>query len=205
MVNIVIKERDRFYLSGMKCLLSELFESGQQREIHYVDEFNELSVQQADIVILDLCQGEIRGCIPEFKLRGLNIIIGVVDNIKNMPVKKSCFEDMIQVPRDISPAEFKEKVADAWGNRYGAVHYSSTNNCMHCRHKTWSAQQSRIIQLFHQGFSVSDVACKLGLSEKTVFSHKYHAMRKFGLKTDYQLHSFLCYVQSRGVPLNAGS
>ncbi|SNY71423.1 LuxR C-terminal-related transcriptional regulator [Enterobacter sp. CC120223-11] len=199
MVNIVIKERDRFYLSGMKCLLSELFENSQQREIHYFDEFNELSVQEADIVILDLCHGEIHGCIPELKLRGLNIIIGVVDNIKNAPVKKSCFEDIIQVPRDISPAEFKEKVADAWGNRYGAVHYSSKNTCMRCCHKTWSAQQSRIMHLFYQGLSASDVACKLGLSEKTVFSHKYLAMRKFGLETDYQLHSFLRYVQSRGV------
>ena len=50
-----------------------------------------------------------------------------------------------------------------------------------------SLREREVFNLLAQGETIKDIAAKLGLSAKTVESHKYNLMAKLGIRTVYEL------------------
>ncbi|MGU3413950.1 hypothetical protein ACLBW0_09265 [Enterobacteriaceae bacterium C34A] len=172
-VNVTLKEADSLYLAGVKHFLVEAFQQKWNYTLIFTSSLNTDTYRE-------------------------NSIISATDDTQCMSAHSSFYRDIKLIPRHISSSEFKETISEAWSNRCRTTHCLTTNPALRCLHKTGSAQPSRIMSPLHQGISASDVTLKLGLSEKN-FSYNYMAMRKFGQKTDYQLHAFLRDVQSRDV------
>lgn len=53
-----------------------------------------------------------------------------------------------------------------------------------------SAREQEVVALFISGLSVAEIALKLGRKKQTVSTQKINAMRKLGIESDAELHTF---------------
>ncbi|MBB1201744.1 DNA-binding response regulator [Enterobacteriaceae bacterium 89] len=203
MITVLIKGEESLYRKGMQCLLEALFYQMWQQDVTVLSEFTQESVSQADIIMLGLGPGEKATCIPELQHRQKGIIIGLTDapTLKRdqMP---NCYQDMVMLSRKASLTEVRKVIAEQWAEYclLPSLHFGS--RCYRCRHETLSLQQSRVMAFLYKGFPVANIAHKLKISDKTVFSHKYLVMQRFNLHSDYELHSFLGNLAGKNIPSN---
>lgn len=70
--------------------------------------------------------------------------------------------------------------------------------CLWCKHRQMSEYQFRLLEHFHKGKTINEIASDLGVSSKTIFAHKYLVMHKFNLRTDSDLKGFsTCWRKSK--------
>ena len=49
----------------------------------------------------------------------------------------------------------------------------------------------QIMSLYYQGKPINEIAKAVGVSSKSVFTHKYQVMHKYNLQSEMELFSFL--------------
>lgn len=184
MINVLIKDDNAFYDWSIHRFLSEIFSQEYQKRVKLTQEFNHQTVSQADMIIMGMCQGEHFTCHPELHSRHKGIIIGLMDKKPvNITPSPECIGDIIYIERRAPLRVIRDGIIHVWKD-HEETRYS---NCYACRHRALSPQQTRIMAGFYSGKNVPQIARELNLSEKTIFSHKYHMMAKFNLSTDYEL------------------
>lgn len=187
MLNILIKESDLLFQYGLRVFLADLFQRGFREEVQFSSHFTHDGVSVADIVVLSLCVGEVFTCIPELQSRKKGIVIGLVDHEPRVAMPPSCFDDIILISRRASVSKIREIIYFAWYKTQLFGYRWHKNACPVCHHRKISPQQIRIMVSFYKGRSVMEIANELNISDKTVFTHKYMLMKKFDLRTDYEL------------------
>lgn len=196
MINILIRDDNAFYHWSMQTFLTELFSRQYSKKVQLSREFNSEAVSRADMIIMEMCQGEQFTCHPELHSRTKGVIIGLTDTkpVNNTPLP-ACLADIIYLDRKASLSVIAEEIVEVW-KYHDEYHHRS---CYACRHRTLSAQQIRIMSGFYGGKTVSRIADELNVSEKTIFSHKYLVMTKFNVSTDYELLRLLDRLHERRV------
>lgn len=192
MINILIKDDNALYLWSLQCLLAEIFSQEYQKKVVIAQGFSRDTVSHADIIFIEMCQGELFTCHPELHSRTKGIIIALMDKkpVNSIPLPE-CLSDVLYIERKAPLEMIRSKIIQAWsGNQaeQGNVHSIS---CIRCRHRVLSAQQVRIMAGFYQGKGVAQIAHELNVTDKTVFSHKYLMMSKFHLASDHELVKLL--------------
>lgn len=178
-------------------MLSDFFRIKFGQQSVFTIDYTPDNIADADVIIVSLCNGARYTCFPELRARRKGIIIGLVDEIDSGRRSPSCFADIIYIMRSESPAEFTTKIVAAWQKWLTKSPFSEHKSCNGCKHRTLSFRQEEIIAGLYQGYSVKDIAFNMSVSHKTVFTHKYQVMRKFGLKNDYDLFRFLSMLHAK--------
>ncbi|WP_336285671.1 helix-turn-helix transcriptional regulator [Citrobacter arsenatis] len=186
MINIVIKEPDVLFQSGLASLFTEFF-SHENKKIDFNFNFTSASAKAADIIVLSLCPGESFTCFPELQERKKGVVIGFIDDDLRVSVQPSCFQDIIFISRRTPVAQVRTVLNAAWRRTQQVGYRQSSVSCFECQQQTLSPQQIRIMAGLYKGMSVMQIANELMISDKTVFAHKYTAMKKFNLHSDYEL------------------
>jgi Response regulator containing a CheY-like receiver domain and an HTH DNA-binding domain len=200
MINILIRGEDNLYKKGMYFLLKELFYQQWETDITLSGDFTAESIRNADIIIIGLAPGEYMTCIQGLRYRQQGIIIGLVDTLPKQPCPlPECYQDMVYVTRSASLAEVRTVITKRWSAHRHSLLPSETSPCYRCRPAILSQQQARVMALMLKGATMIGIANEMGISDKTVFAHKYMVMRRFNLRSDYELHAFLGNLAAKNV------
>ncbi|WP_176504348.1 LuxR C-terminal-related transcriptional regulator [Enterobacter sp. CC120223-11] len=192
MISVLIKGEDAFWLNGMKYVLSDALGYQGLQNVCFLPDYSTDSIQKADLIIIRLQPGESISCIYELRHRRQGVIIGVVDSLDSKRVQRpTCFQDMVFITMNSSVEWTKLFIQDIWEKYNLNAWHHEENVCFHCPRKALSFQQARIMTLFYAGRTMPEIAGKLSINIKTVFSQKYLVMRRFNLRSDYELHKFL--------------
>lgn len=199
MFKILIHESDLMFLSGMQYFLSDYFKTMLGKEPEFLTDYTADNIAIADVIILSLCKGERYTCFPELRVRRKGIIIGLVDEEDKSSRSPSCFADIVYIMRRASIKEITWKLTVAWQKSLMNNGFSRHKSCLGCHHLTLTQQQEEIITGLYQGRSVKEVATKMNINYKTVTAHKYIVMRKFSLKSDYDLLRFIDRLRDKSI------
>lgn len=182
---------DCFYLHGMKDLVSDVFKTLWNKNVVILRDLSEDNIRKADIIILNFLQGEVGTCVPELRFRQKGVVIGMLENgSHDMGRKTSCYRDIFYIPLSSSVTDIRSHIINIWtGYKVAQKKYSA--DCMGCRHKVMSRQQTRIMAGLYRGKKTSEIARELGISDKTVHAHKHLIMNYFNLKGSKDLFFFL--------------
>lgn len=186
MINILIKESDSLFQYGLTSFFNEFFVHENQR-IDFNFSYTSESVKMADIIVLSLCPGESFICFPELLKRKGGIVIGFIDDEMRVSAQSSCFQDIIFISRRAPVTQVRAVLHAAWQRTQREGYRQSSVSCFDCQQQTLTPQQIRIMIGLYKGRSIMQIADELMISDKTVFAHKYIAMRKFNLRSDYEL------------------
>lgn len=191
MVNILIKENDVLYRYGLSCILTQAFtdEFSQPPDINF--DYTPENIVQADIIILSMQPGEGFHCEPAFHMRTKGITVGLISDIARAPGVSPCINDIIVLPRNIALDRFSQIVYFAWKKERLMEEKRICSSCEECPQRALSGKQHRIMDALYQGKTALEIADELKISDKTVYNHKYAVMRKFNLRTDFELVLFL--------------
>ena len=192
MINIVIKEPNVLYRHGLYCFLADIFFDEFQQGTCFSIELNPESICWADIIILSVPLEECESCFSELKGRKTGIIIVLVnDEGVSIPSCSFCLPGSVFISRRLSLNEFRKCLLREWRKTQLPNYQLSNNYCCNCQYQTLSLQQLRIMSSLYKGKSTLEIANELMISNKTVFTHKYRVMKKFGLRSDVELRLFL--------------
>ncbi|WP_310826844.1 helix-turn-helix domain-containing protein [Pseudenterobacter timonensis] len=198
MINILINEPDRYYRNGLIYLLHDLFLNEYNLEVNFNNKFSHHNIWNAHVILLSLIQGEAFTCKPELKFRNRGIIIGLTDSFskfhREIPL---CYRDIVLIPRQSTQDHIYSTIVQAWNKNNQAFHYPPGYSCADCPHKMLTVQQYTIALELLEGKSVGSIATKLNISEKTIYNHKYHIMKKFNINNNKDFSSFLDYISKR--------
>ncbi|VUS95552.1 helix-turn-helix transcriptional regulator [Klebsiella pasteurii] len=197
MLNIVIKNNNQFFNLGFHFILQSIFPE-YSLSTQCAASLNERIVQDADVVVLDLCRGAEFVCHPELLNRKPGLLIGLVarQNQRGRGALPLCLEEIVFVGRDEKISQVMAKIKLSWILVPPAAEQKSVLRCERCRQRRLSPQQRIIAAAIYQGLTVNAIARELSLCNKTVFAHKRLIMSKFHLRNDLDLLLFLRYMNS---------
>ncbi|WP_049855720.1 helix-turn-helix transcriptional regulator [Trabulsiella odontotermitis] len=180
MPNVFIQCDDLFFRSGFLLLLQEVFPTGIAETP---------AVAGADIIILHLCRGEAFICHPGLLHRRQGLLIGLVDNEKQIITTSLplCLRNILFIQRTEAIHRIITKIKFAWLSTLESEQNARKITCQGCPHRTFSPQQQKIAIALAAGLSLNAIASSLSLGYKTVFTHKKMIMDKFFLRNDVDL------------------
>ncbi|MGR5945116.1 helix-turn-helix transcriptional regulator [Enterobacter sp. C4G1] len=191
MINVLIKDEDVLYRYGLEAIIARAFvrEFIQPPIIkyHYTPE----NIREADIIVLSLHTGGHFHCAPELSMRKKGIVIGLVDDRARASALTPCIDDILVLPRKITCDRFSQILYFAWKKEQLLGTQISALSCQTCPHKALSGKQHQIMNALYKGKTVVEIADELHISDKTVYNHKYAVMKKFNLRSDFELVLFL--------------
>lgn len=196
MVKVLIKETDLMFLQGMEYYLSNFFWRLFRLKAEFITDYNSENIAVADVIVLSMCNGERYTCFPELRARRKGIIIGLVDERDNRR-SPLCFEDILYLTRRESLEEITHQLYISWQKWIMSDVFPQYTSCLDCKHYTLSVKQRDILDKYYNGNSIDHIARMMNVSYKTVTTHKYSMMNKFGLKNDCELFRFLGRLKER--------
>ncbi|MGU3523328.1 helix-turn-helix transcriptional regulator [Enterobacteriaceae bacterium C23F] len=202
MITIIMQGDDGFYLNGMEKLVADIFKVLCNKEVTILRDLSEENIRQADMIILNLLQGEEGTCVPELRFRQKGVVIGMVENVPRGPGRyPSCYQDIVYLSRSATLADIRSRITSIW-QEYELGRKPIIVNCPGCCHKVMSRQQARIMAGLYLGKTPAEIARDLSISDKTVFSHKYMTMNRFNLSSSGELFLFLQNLAAKNITPN---
>lgn len=199
MITILLNEPDTYYREGLTTLLGELFLSEYGQEVCVLNTMSPESVWKSQVIITSIYQGEFYICKPELRYRNTGIIIGltspVFDTRQDIP---SCFRDIIFIPRKSTRMRMYSDIVDTWNKKNEHHHYPPDYSCSACRHRMMSRQEHSVAQEILNSNTVNNIAHKLQISPKSVYTHKYSIMKKYKVTTNKDLITLLNRLREKG-------
>jgi luxR family transcriptional regulator, regulator of transport and utilization of aryl beta-glucosides len=192
MITILIQENETLYAFGIQRFMQKIFQQRYDEECLFIEGMTAENIQLADIIVLSLCVGEARVCYPELISRKSGVIFGIGHSETLTEVRlPSCFSDMAFIPRSAPLMQIEKIITSKWDEHFKSIKIAPAAYCTQCSHRVLSQQQMRIMAEIYKGKTPKTIAAELQITDKTVFSHKYQVMSKFGLRTDFELLRFL--------------
>lgn len=193
MLNVILNIDNYYFLYGLECLLRQdgLF-FGRKIDVNYCLE--DSLVERADIIVTTFSAGEAYICHDVFKNRKPGSLLICICSGK-VPTRFSplpaCFKDAVFINWHDATASLIEKIQRHISKSTMQNTEWVRNKCLNCVCRSLSMKQFQIANYIYCGVSSKKIASTLGISAKTVYSHKQQLMCKFDLKTDYELVEFL--------------
>ena len=191
MINILIKESDALFMLGMQSFLNTVFLARFNARVNFKTEFTPDNISSADVIVLSLSRGERYTCFPELQGRTKGIIVGLVDEYQKPELSPSCFVDIIYIKRNSALIDIAETLCLAWRKWQKSKVFEGYSTCLWCKRRQMSEQQVEIMRRFYEGKPINVISQELGVSPKTIFSHKYLVMQKYNLRNNIELMYFL--------------
>lgn len=192
-IKVICSDVNFYFMNGMSVIIEEaLF--GKEK-ISFLDEINCVNLSQADFIIINTAHRRLYMCHPAYRYRkkGSILILFTEDtgsvSYEKLPV---CYQSLTLISRKEIVKNVKYKIAKEWllANKLNTPFYKPSD-CIRCKLPKISLIQMRVLHHLKRGDTVYQTAKYLGMSVKTVYSHKYNIMRMFDLKGDLHFFSFL--------------
>ncbi|TDN64416.1 LuxR C-terminal-related transcriptional regulator [Scandinavium goeteborgense] len=193
MLKIAIEDSNSFYKKGFGLFLEELFCHMQNSSVK-VESLTEQNVLLADVIVKGFNAGAQFICHPVLKFRRRSsLIIGIYNGKKDLHHNglPLCINDIIFISRFESLHSASEKISIAWKSVKANPIISNSNECLRCKHRILTPQQTLIAKSLLRGNDIFNTSKKLGIDIKTISAHKRLIMKRFGLKSDCELLIFL--------------
>lgn len=191
MINILLKDFAGLYRYGLTCFFSEFFYQEFGDKTRFSFDATPDNVMRSDVIVLSLCQGESRICLPELQVKRQGVLLGIVDDESRVSTTSACLQSMVYISRSASLSELRQRTGNAWRKKTLPEGYLPDASCDQCQTKTITPQQARIMVCLYKGMSAAQISQCLNVGYKTVFNHKYLLMKAFGLRSDFELLALL--------------
>ena len=188
MITVLFNITDCFYQQGLKYLPRPLIEGLSEEPVVFIEGMTADKIESADIIIISLRKGEERLCNPLLGGQNNGILFAITEEetLFSLPLPE-CYRNIIFLSCYSRKEEWHTKLSARWHTVKG----HGKANCRACQQQTFSPQQLRVMSGVFDGKSAGQIATELNIKEKTVWSHKYQAMRSLGLRSNRDLHGFL--------------
>lgn len=192
MINVLIKEVDALYQYGLMALVTELFKNEGAENVNFLGGYEHNNIRQADIIIFSLKKGEHFTCFPELKHAYTGSMIGITDaDVIPSYFLPICIRNMLFLKRDATVDSIRQTIRQAWISHTTLFETVTEKFCGGCKQKMLSLQELRVMAGFYHAQSATEIAKKMKLMPKTIYTHKYAVMHKFNLKSEHELLEFL--------------
>lgn len=190
---IICTDENYYFRFGISEIIKEAMLSCTS--VQFLTGVDRENLQKADLIVVNVSQWRLLMCQPAYRYRKpesiLLVFVDSVEDIKSesLPV---CYQALTVIARFETVRQAREKITHAWLKAQDAANraYMPTD-CMQCSYARISLVQLQVLSFLRKGKSVRQIAHNMGLSVKTIYAHKYNVMRKFDLKGERELHSFL--------------
>lgn len=192
-VKVICTEDNYYFRLGISSIIKEALFT--HADIEFLAEFDNENVRKADFILVNVSQWRLFMCQPAYRYRKpggvLLVFVNQTDHLISgqLPV---CYQSLTCILRSDAIRKVREKITAAWLTAHDEENKRVLPaDCTKCNYARISLIQLQVISFLKKGHSVNQTAKILGLSAKTIYAHKYNVMRKFDLKGDYALYSFL--------------
>lgn len=199
MMNIIIEDNYKFFRQGVEAVIMQLANKhGKNATISY--ELNSNQVSYADVIIKSVLGCELNMChvMPCKRHRRcvVILIVDVADLVKNFK-RALCLSQAVIIDRTITPEMLEGILSRCW-NEIAYSKFTMINHCFEsCSPFTMGGSQLNISRLLYNGFSIKEIAAKLNMNTKTVYTHKYNLMKAVNLDSTYDLYRFLRFYHDK--------
>lgn len=195
-IKVICSDADFYFKNGISTIIEDALPT--KNNISLVDKINSESISQADFIIINAAHWRLYMCHPAYRNRKKgSVIILFTDGDSNISSEKLpvCYQSLTWISQTETVRNVKYKIAKAWflANELN-VSYYSPGDCLRCKLPRISLIQLRVLHHFKKGDTVHQTAKYLGVSVKTIYTHKYNIMKKFDLKGDFLFYSFIRHV-----------
>lgn len=192
-IKVICTDVNFYFMNGMSVIIEEALFC--KEKVTFLDKINSESISQADFIIINTAHRRLYMCHPAYRYRKKDSVLilftedtGTI-SYEKLPV---CYQSLNLISRTETVKSVRYKIAKAWllAKRLNNPCYKPID-CTRCKLPRISLTQMRVLHHLKRGDTVYQTARYLGMSVKTVYSHKYNIMRMFDLKGDFHFFSFL--------------
>lgn len=187
-VNIVLLEKDRFFEAGMKYILREYFFQLGITPVFLAG--NRFGV--VDLLVVRQCwNGWVYPCrfLKRYhRVRGGFIVIRD-SHLKRRGSYMPCIHDINSMHPKYKPESFVFLVGKVLSLEQ-SLYQDKIGVCAHCE-PGLTQKERHVLNGLSMGFSPKRLAKLLGLSPKTISTHKRNAMKKIGFHRNNELYLWL--------------
>ncbi|HHH2296001.1 TPA: helix-turn-helix transcriptional regulator [Klebsiella pneumoniae] len=206
MPDILINTENIFLNRGICELLSEIAKEEHIREPYSVVDCSTDILGPIDMLFTEMAAGEHYLCHPFFKKLPPHTSIFIfvaTDSALQVEQLPLCLRDATFISMNSGLRRVKNQIAkrltESTTSSCGGLEKDS-RRCVKCPRLTLTKSQLYIIDAIRTGMNNQQIAQKLGISHKTIFSHKINIMKKSQIATKQELTRF----SSVALALSAG-
>ncbi|MBZ6721219.1 helix-turn-helix transcriptional regulator [Klebsiella variicola] len=159
-------------------------------------EYSSDIISQTDVLFTEMETGEHYLCHPYFKKIPQQTPVFVFvpsDSCARVDRLPLCLRDACFISINADLRSIKKQIANrltALSKPVSGVAEKDSRRCLKCPRLTLTKSQLYIIDAIKTGMNNQQIAQELGISHKTVFSHKINIMKKFQIDTKQELARF---------------
>ncbi|HAT1621997.1 TPA: hypothetical protein I8Y04_003723 [Raoultella planticola] len=195
MTKILLNIKNIYFRLAIIKLLDDLIIENEN--ITYDFNYNIKNISAADIIFTEMVVGEFSLCHDTLNNRSDAARIFIIHSQKGPVIKSplpNCIKGSVFIYEKDLPGNIKRTIAKALDHSsIKATDESascSLRRCLDCQCNSVTAIQLKILYATSIGLNTADIAKKLSMNYKTVFSHKRNVMNKFNLANKYELQKF---------------
>lgn len=196
MTNIFINTENIFLNRGVCELLIEVAKEENICTPFSILQYSPDTLGQIDMLFTEMTTGEHYLCHPVFKKipEHTSIFIFVpTDSAMQVDRIPYCLRDATFISINTGLHRIKNQIAKHLMESTASIASSQVKDsrrCVKCPRLTLTKSQLYIIDAIRTGMNNQQIAQELGISHKTVFSHKINIMKKFQIATKQELTKF---------------
>lgn len=194
-MNIHIVSQDSFFITGVICLINQVWQPDTTHPVFLVMEENK-PLLAPDIIITDLLprspkrqEGAVRLSARHMRSERC-VLLFLASQCREMTdaecvhhhlrlEKKSAAKRLQMLFSQRSSVVFPRPVAP-----------DCSSGCSQYSHIALSRQQAMVVKYTRQGLSLTDISRLTSLSIKTISTHKRAVMRKLGIKNNSEFYQY---------------
>ncbi|HAT1575863.1 TPA: helix-turn-helix transcriptional regulator [Raoultella ornithinolytica] len=195
MTKILLNIKNIYFRFAMMKLIEDLIV--EHENITYDFNYNIKNISTADIIFTEMVVGEFSLCHDTLNNRSDAARIFIIHSQKGPVIKNplpNCIKGSVFIYEKDLPGNIKKTMARALDiSSIKTTNESascSLRRCLDCQCNSVTAIQLKILYATSIGLNTSDIAKKLSMNYKTVFSHKRNVMTKFNLANKQELQKF---------------
>lgn len=175
-MNISINGSNSYYIYGLKLCIELLLK--QTGDINFVVS------DDADVAFFEFSHEYLFDCERWMqKKNGVVLVCYSVGVLRTAQYFPECFRDVLFFDKETALLHVLKECLKRVENKIERI----DSHCAFCKKMNLSKQQGKLLTCFSRGLTTLETARLMNISPRTVFSHKYILMRKFGVNSDSQL------------------
>ena len=185
-MNILINTTNSYFAQGVMRVI-ELLSYNDLRLTITVGKIDSLC--DTDIVFFEADADVFYFCQPWQRQNNRAVLVGMCNQLSPALLKiPDCLNDMILINKKMSLDDLCNVIRSCFTQAEN--NQARVPQCHKCRRTLLSKQQKSLLECLKLSMSVEAISRAMNLSPKTIFSHKYIIMKKFGFETNKQLLEF---------------
>ncbi|HBM2961349.1 TPA: LuxR family transcriptional regulator [Klebsiella michiganensis] len=202
MITILINTKNIYTRYAIKQLIQESV--AHEENLIFVDSYTPGNIAEAHIIFTEMAPGEIFLCHDELKYKTTKSLLFILQERENQCSESelpNCTKDCLFLNKGDSLPAIRNKIklhvyAFTWtDNETG--YRPQTSRCINCPCKSLTQAQSKVVYALSLGLNQLEIANKLNINYKTVYSHKKNVMHDFKIESNTDLNKFLNVLEKR--------